>query len=197
MEDLTIYTGFEKDVYLRLIKHIEDRLKEYPANGTREEKYKFYSDLDDSYQQEWIVNALLDYLWHHKLILTGAFGELLAKMIKEKDLKFDYILFNGHLRDGAKPEVMEVRSIGRNVWDEGYLLGWWLIDDSYYSGRTKMIIEKEMRDRYEDSYHVTNTVVIYNGCSRWTPHVNSMYSWYMVHGLETIEYNIKHLSEFI
>lgn len=174
--------GFEQDIYLRLVRHIEDSLQSYPVDGTRDEKWEFYSALDESYRQEWIRDALLDWLWHPNLVLSGGFGGYLAEKIKSDNLPFDYLLFNGQLREGRKPELWDSHSYTRNFYEEGYTPTWWFIDDSYYSGRTKLVLSKELKEYSE--YKLTNTVVIYNGCPRWSPDVNAVYSWYMMHGLD-------------
>ena len=180
---MTEIRGLDRDVYLRLLKHIEDRMKNYPVDGTRDEKWAFYSDLDDSYRQPWIVDSILDWLWHPNLILTGQFGWYVIERIEKRGEKRDYILFNGKLREGKKPRILMERHCSRNPYEEDYYPTYWLLDDSNYSGRTRFVIDSFLRENY-DNTKLTNTIVIYNGASRFHPHINALYSWYMIHGLE-------------
>ena len=174
--------GLDRVVYLKFLRLVEEQMLDYPVDGTRLEKYEFYSALDDSYRQPWLVDALLNWLWHPNLILTGQFGHYVVERIEALELKKDYLLFNGKLREGDPPVVLKFNNESRNFFEDGYTPTWFLLDDSYYSGRTRFILDSYMRKNYE--YWMTGTIVLYNGASRWHPQVNAMYSWYMVHGLD-------------
>lgn len=174
--------GIDQENYTRLLKQIEGKFHSYPSDGTRDEKWEFYSDLDDSYRQPWLVDGILDWLWHPNLILTGQFGEYVVERIEELGIKKDYLLFNGRLREGVKPTILKENHEVRDFWKDGFVPTWLLLDDSHYSGRTRLILETYMQ-KHRD-YPITNTVVVYNGCPRWHPQVNALYSWYMVHGLD-------------
>lgn len=202
--------GLDRTNYLRIIHHIETRMKEYPYGGTREDKIQFFSDLDDSYRVPEITDPLLEWLFYPNLVLTGQFGEYVLERLKALDIKKNYILINGKLREGVEPEILRAyySSKRSNVDLTDYYnspgLGgapsakddrWILLDDSHYSGRTRLRIDSYLRqggDPFSSKdirqggfkYPVELTVCIYNGAKRWYPHVNAIYHWYMIHGLE-------------
>jgi len=175
MRDLT---GVDRDTFLRIVNHIEKRLAEhYPEHGTREERIQFFSDLDDSYRQPWIVDPILEWMWHPCIVLTGQFGQYVLERLEELEISKNYILINGRLREGIPPRVID-----HCISPWGNKADWVLLDDSYYSGRTRLIIQSYLgKIGFQEPL---NSVVIYNGSQRWHPHVHAVYNWYMVHGLE-------------
>jgi hypothetical protein len=169
----------DKESYEYIVRHINTRLERYPEGGTREEKWKFFSDLDNSYQTEEIVDPILESIYVPNLILTGSFGAYVTTRLADLHLQKDYILFNGHIREGDPPEILDEHHCGRNIEASPYIQTWMLLDDSNYSGRTRFVLENWMIQNR--SHPITSAVVIYNGAPNFHPQVNALYSWYMVH----------------
>ena len=174
----------DRNTYLRIVAHIERMLiEEYPAGGSQSEKWDFFSRLDESYRQPWIVDGILEWLlFYPNLVLTGGFGQYVVERLQvREDLAphFNYILLNGRLRSGEAPMILDIK---QDNWCEPKLEPWVLFDDSHYSGRTRFIISSFLREKmYID---LRSSVVIYDGCSSWNPHVAALYRWYAVHGLD-------------
>jgi hypothetical protein len=175
----------DNEVYMKILAHIEDYLGHYPERGTPDDKRDFFSGLDTSYQQPWIVDPILESIYMTNLVLTGSFGHYVIRRLAALKLKKDYILFNGHIRDGEPPKELASHFCGRNVEEEPLLQPWLLFDDSNYSGRTRFVLETFMRQNH--SFPITSTVVIYNGAPNFNPQINSLYSWHMMHGLSVYE----------
>jgi len=169
----------ESEIYLNILNHIENKMKSYPENGDRDTKWKFFSDLDDSYRIPEIVDPILEGIWLPNLILTGQFGKYVVKRLDSLDLKKDYILFNGKIREGETPVELDRKHYGRDI-DKAFVQTWLLFDDSNYSGRTRFVLENYMIKNHSNP--ITSTVVIYNGSPNFHPQINALYSWYMVHG---------------
>jgi len=171
------YLGLDRDVYLRIVHHIEEALRsKYPYDGTPDERRAFFSDLDDSYRTPDIVDPILEWLWYPNLVLTGQFGHYVVERLKALRIKKNYLLYTGEIRSGKAPILLEEQFAFRPE-----VFTFTLLDDSFYSGRTRLALMKELWDKQFD---LQTSVVIYNGCRRWNPQVNAIYHWYMVHGLE-------------
>lgn len=174
----------DEEVYLKLLTHIENRLRYYPELGDRDDKWQFFSALDDSYRRPWLVDSILESIWLPNLVLTGQFGRYVVKRLEVLGLKKDYILFNGHIREGDPPVEEAYMTYGKDIDSKSppFVQTWLLLDDSNYSGRTRFVLDEYMRNSH--SHPITQTVVIYNGAPNFHPQINALYSWYMIHGLD-------------
>jgi len=113
----------------------------------------YFTALDKSIQHPSIVYKLLSLIPNNsEIIVTGKFGNYVKNLCPYKDM----ILLKGGLRFDNK---ICLDFIANKIKNRGFTL----IDDSYYSGKTRDVIRKELSRLNGD---LINTCVVYDG-SKW------------------------------
>lgn len=154
-------------------KKITDILKRHPDGGET-----FFNALDLMLRSD--KSILDDYVtWVTDLceenmsvgcILTGSFGRVLLSMY-HKMLYANFgqvIIVNGGIRSGVPVELPVL-----NVPMKRYVL----LDDSYYSGKTRGGIEKALQVINPET-RIDRTFVIYDGSHNWEDGIYAMYRYY-------------------
>lgn len=99
------------------------------------------------------------------IVLTGKFGLAILNNygVYLYQSFNDVIIVDGNLRNGNIPELY------KNYTEDKY---WILLDDSYYSGKTKETIEKTLNIDF------SKVIVIYDGSKEKQSNVFSMYRYH-------------------
>lgn len=113
------------------------------------------------------------------LILTGQFGNAIISLFgSELFKKFaDVILVNGGIRTGEKPVIFR-----QNLKATQCIM----LDDSYYSGKTRNDIETALRIINVNA-RISHTFVIYDGSKNRKTNVFSMFRYYDHPEISTLE----------
>ena len=113
------------------------------------------------------------------LVLTGQFGNAIISLFGSELFKrfADVILVNGGIRTGEKPVIFR-----QNLKATQCIM----LDDSYYSGKTRDDIEIALKTINADAC-ISHTFVIYDGSKNRRANVFSMFRYYDHPEISTLE----------
>lgn len=135
----------------------------------------FFDNLDKEVQRKPIVDQLLELIEGNKnIVVSGKFGWFLYTYLGIKiAYKYrNFLIVNGGLRKGEPIRFLD----SSYIRDEGLdNLDFIFVDDSFYSGKTRDIINKEL-NKYDSK--IIKTYVIYDGSINKDESVISMYRYY-------------------
>jgi len=126
----------------------------------------FFTNLDREVQKKEILNDLLNLIPLSEcvgdvgIIVTGKFGDFVKRECKA--LKIYTV--GGGLRSGSKIEGFEVKH-------KKYIM----LDDSYYSGRTRNVIKNHL---LENGAELGNVYVVYDGSKQREQGINSLFRYH-------------------
>lgn len=131
----------------------------------------FFDNLDDEIRKNInIIDELIDMIPDFKnknIIVSGSFGRVFFDYIKLISLYPNRIVWvNGGLRKGKSIQIDFSNHKNREFI---------FIDDSFYSGKTRDIIDCEL---YKYSSYISSTYVAYDGSKNKDDTVNSLYRYY-------------------
>ena len=111
---------------------------------------KFFDNLDYNFRDikfiSLVLNRIEEKYSNHLIITSGQFGKLFNKY------KDDVVVVTGGIRTGAKVDNLSfLADCKKDIL---------FVDDSIYSGGTRLAIEKEL-NKY--GLHIKDTLVLYDG----------------------------------
>lgn len=125
----------------------------------------YFTALDKSIQHPIIIHQLFSLInKNSEIIVTGKFGNYIKSLYPYKNM----ILLKGGLRFDNK---ICLNSVADKIKNRGFTL----IDDSYYSGKTRDVIQKELSRLKGD---LINTCVVYDGSKCKDKNVNSLFRYH-------------------
>ncbi len=130
---------------------------------------KFFDNLDKSIQETSIIYDLYNLIEEDKrnnIIVSGKFGVFFTNLFHSHP---NIILVNGSLRKNNK--INDLEYLSNKIKDKNYIF----IDDSFYSGKTRNSIKKEI-ERLDGN--LINTYVVYDGSKEKDDTVISLYRYY-------------------
>lgn len=134
----------------------------------------FFDKLDDfliNVASQKIYSALFEMIGDKPLILTGGFGKRIAKGIDSGEFpNIPYILFNGGIRKGNKPQVIK-----SNIDTLEDCAKYVMIDDTIYAGTTYRAIKEFLA---ENGFTVNKCIAMYDGCPVKKDDVESLFRYY-------------------
>lgn len=151
------------DIYEKVNSIVEDMVKEHEGGKV------FFDNLDKSLQDKAILSSLFSKLWNSTketvdyIIVSGKFGRFVNNFVSNGDI----IVVKGGLRSGE--EIDDISFI--ELKDKNVVF----IDDSFYSGRTRDVIQREI-ERLGGNF--IGTTVVYDGSRTKEEKVNSLYRYY-------------------
>ena len=136
---------------------------------------KFFDNLDENLRDKTFLDILIKFIKETYLsktnivinlvVVSGKFGRFFINRLGST--KGNIVIVNGGLRIGEEIDNLSYLDLkGTNAI---------FIDDSFYSGKTRDIIKKELELR-GSSLH--ETFVIYDGSKEKDDHVHSLYRYY-------------------
>jgi hypothetical protein len=159
-----------------LNEKIGNILKRHP------EGKEFFDALDYTIRSDRnILQEFVDFVWkivfagqdiraEYNLILSGRFGNALATNFGS-NIFWNFsrvVLTNGNLRNGELP-VIYLSEIN----DKPFVF----LDDSFYSGKTRDVLEKALQEINPNS-KIIKTIVVYDGSLEPRENVYSMYRYH-------------------
>lgn len=134
---------------------------------------EFFNHLDIAIQQYPIVYQLLiklntfrnkEHMYSPRIIASGKFGRFFRNYFKLPD-----IVVNGDLRKGKT--IDDLSYMKEMIKDQDFIF----IDDSFYSGKTRMAINNEL-SKYNGK--IIQTFVVYDGSIEKDDTVQSLYRYH-------------------
>lgn len=139
----------------------------------------FFDHLDKAVQDINIVDQLLTLASDEKtegLIVSGGFGKfLVGYLIREYNIDFPIICFNGGLRKGSYPVPVVIGHKKHLTLEDIKGMNLDFIDDSFYKGRTRGAVKKVVEN---NGAKLINTYVVYDGSKVKDSNVFSLYRYY-------------------
>ncbi len=152
-------------------KEFFNALDEVVTDGLFFDKLYQLAMIDDAYR------TIEEDEEQYHTIVSGKFGIALSNWLRQYHFDNDaewsetsgVLLVNGGLRDGDP--ITDLSPYWEQVQNEKYVF----VDDSFFSGRTRNIIAKELERLHGQLMH---TYVVYDGSDIPDPRVTSLYRYY-------------------
>jgi hypothetical protein len=135
----------------------------------------FFNHLDKKIQQKSIIKQIITLIYSHDtfdnmIIASGKFGLFLSNyfQINYPDKLSKLILVEGGLRKGA---TINLDYMNSSIQNRDFIF----IDDSFYLGRTRNVIKKEIEKL---GGNLIATYVAYDGSKIKESNVHSLYRYY-------------------
>lgn len=132
----------------------------------------FFDHLDEAIRNnipvvEELLKSIPD-IEDKNIILSGNFGQFFRKYLSLIEVQPRTIIWvPGGLR---KDRRIDLTTLGSAYWKEFIF-----IDDSFYSGKTKNVIDRELN---KCSSYITDTYVVYDGSHKKQENVHSLYRYH-------------------
>ena len=158
---------------MTLNEHIENLICQHVGGEA------FFDELDNSFRtstslMEDFCNIVMDFTIDGSFVVSGNFGRAFVNYLqanpKWKSHFKKVICVNGGLRSGNKVDCLE-SFVSPN---EDFIF----LDDSFYKGRTRDVIKKEIE---RNGGHLIHTFVFYDGAKEFDGSVSSLYRYFDNH----------------